>query len=340
MKKNTLTLGLFVLCSTFIFAQEAAKPEEKKEGWFRTASIGFDAGQLAMINPRVGSGSNRINLGGAANFALNFKKGRHAWDNALAGIFAVQKLGSGNVVISNKTVAQPFQKTTDEFRFNTKYGYGIKEGGKLFIAADASLLTQFSPTFTDNNYITDINKQGLGDVKSQFLSPGIITLALGLDYKPTKKLSLFYAPVSFRGVVVQEQEIAKREAKAGSKLNAFGVAIDKKSNFNLGSLARVIYNDKFMSDKIVFNSNLGLFGAYSSGEGVKVDWANQVAWALGKGFQLGFNFNVFYDKKMYVQVSDKNGINGVKTDANNKPVLENNKVSAIQQLLFKYAKTF
>jgi hypothetical protein len=342
MKKHLLTVVAIMMASSFIFAQEAAKVEEKKEGWFRTAGIGFDAGQLAVINPRVGAGENRINLGGAANFSLNYKKGRLAWDNGLAAILAVQKLGSGITPVVG-TVAgtkKPFQKSTDELRLNSKLGYAIKEGGKLFGAVDASVLSQVTPTYK-NNYLTDVNKKGITDVVSQFFSPAIVTFAVGIDYKPTPKLSFFYSPIALRGVIVQNSDIAAREAKAGTKVNVFGVATDKSALYDFGSMLRGIYSDKFLSDKLVFNSNLGLFGAYQSGKGIKVDWANQIAWNLYKGLQLGLNVNVFYDKNILVQVTDKNGTNGLQIDPLTKtPILVNNKASIIQQLLLKYATTF
>lgn len=339
MQKHLQLTVAALFLSAFAFAQEAAKKEEAPAKlWTRTAAIGLDAGQLAMINPRVGAGENRINIGGAANFALNYKKGRLAWDNGAAAIFGVQKLGSG-VIPGTAGISKPFQKSTDELRLNSKVGYSIKEGSKWFVAGDFAALTQLTPTYK-NNLLTDINKKGIEDVVSQFFSPAILTLAVGIDYKPTPKVSFFYSPISLRGVIVQNSSIAAREAKAGTKLNVFGVATDKSALYDLGSLARAVYTDKFLNDKLVVNSNLGLFGAYKSGKGIKVDWANQFAWALGKGFQLGLNVNVLYDKNILVQVSDKNFANGIKTDASGNAILVNNKPSIIQQLLFKYAKTF
>jgi hypothetical protein len=342
MKKHLLTVVAIMMASSFIFAQEAAKVEEKKEGWFRTAGIGFDAGQLAVINPRVGAGENRINLGGAANFSLNYKKGRLAWDNGLAAILAVQKLGNGVTPIVGTVggTKKPFQKSTDELRLNSKLGYAIKEGGKLFGAVDASILTQTTPTF-EGNYLTDVNKKGIKGVVSQFFSPAILTFAVGIDYKPTPKLSFFYSPIALRGVIVQNNDIAAREAVIGSKLNFFGVKSGDNSLYDFGSMFRGVYTNKFLKDKLVYNSNLGLFGAYQSGKGIKVDWANQIAWNLYKGLQLGLNVNVFYDKNILVQVTDKTGLNGVKINTTtNKPELVNNKASIIQQLLLKYATTF
>lgn len=338
MQKHLQLTVVALLLSTFIFAQEAAKKEEAPAKlWTRTAGIGLDAGQLAIINPRVGAGENRINIGGAANVALNYKKGRIAWDNAAAAIFGVQKLGSG-IVAGTAGTSKPFQKSTDELRINSKFGYGLKTGSKWFIAGDFSALTQITPTYK-NNLLTDINNKGIEDVVSQFFSPAILTLAVGIDYKPMPKVSFFYSPISFRGVIVQNDDIAARGVN-GTKVNVFGVSTNKNALYDLGSMARAIYTDKFLKDKLVINSNLGLFGAYQSGKGIKVDWANQLAWALGKGFQIGLNVNVLYDKNILVQVSDKNSVNGIKVDSNGNAVLVNDRPSVIQQLLFKYAKTF
>lgn len=334
MKKHLLTLCIALVANAMVFAQEAK--EEKKEGWFRTAGLGLDAGQLNMINPRVGAGENRINFGGAANVSLNYKKGRIAWDNGAAAIFGVQKLGSGIVALGG--TKKPFQKSADELRLNSKVGYSIKPGGKLYLAGDLSALTQLTPTYK-NNLLSDINNKGINDVVSQFFSPAIITFAVGLDYKPTPKLSFFYSPISLRGTIVQNDDITLRPSKAGATQNLFGVDVDKNSLFDLGSLARGVYTNKFLKDKLVVNSNLGLFGAYKSGKGIKVDWANQIAWDLFKGFQLGLNVNVFYDKNILVQVSDNNGVGGIKRDAKGDAILDS-KPSITQQLLLKYAKTF
>ncbi|HEX5625311.1 MAG TPA: hypothetical protein VFX48_04780, partial [Saprospiraceae bacterium] len=88
--KNTLTTFLLTLFLTTAFsqvdeqkaAQEKARMEklnaamkvEDEMGWNRKAGIGLDLGQLLNINPYVGSGSNRLGIGGAVNYKANYKK--------------------------------------------------------------------------------------------------------------------------------------------------------------------------------------------------------------------------------------------------------------------------
>ncbi|MFZ4543714.1 MAG: DUF3078 domain-containing protein [Saprospiraceae bacterium] len=346
MKKHLLFFTLTLCTVLTASAQDTVKTNVAKSPWKRTIGLGLDAGQLSLINPRVGAGESRINLGGAANAIFNYKKGRYSWENSAAALFAVQKLGSGIAPLpgSNTNYSRPFQKSTDEFRVNSKFGFSLKEAGKVYIALDAALLTQLTPTFglkDGNNYLTDIRKLGINDVKAKFFSPAIASVAVGIDYKPMPKLSFFYSPLTLRAVIVQNDNISSRPASTGSLTNAFGVDIAKNANYNLGSSLRGMYSDKFFKDKLIFTSNLGLFGAYAKDKGIKVDWANQLSWQLFKGLQLGFNVNLLYDKEILVQVSDKNGVNGVKVDPLTlKPVLVNSKPSIIQQLLLKYATTF
>lgn len=44
------------------------------KSWTCNAGIGLDLGQLLNINPYVGSGSNRLGIGGALNYKANYKK--------------------------------------------------------------------------------------------------------------------------------------------------------------------------------------------------------------------------------------------------------------------------
>lgn len=334
MKKVLLFLAAILVAN---FAQANNTNVERDSSWKRTAGIGLDLGQLAMINPKIGSGENRINIGGAATFALNYKKGHIAWDNNLGAIFGVQKLGTGFVpgLTPGANVAKAFQKSADELRATSKVGYSLKKDSKWFIAADFSALSQLTATY-DNNLLTDQTGKG---ALAEFLSPAIFTAALGIDYKPTSKISIFYAPVSWRGVMVKNKVIGARSIGAATVGESFGLAKGATLNSTAGSLLRAIYTDKFLDKKLVFNSNLALFGGYKAGSGIKMDWANQIGWNIYKGLQLSLGANAFYDKEIKVQVTDKNAVNGIKADALGKPVLEA-RVSLIEQLLLKYSTTF
>jgi hypothetical protein len=334
MKKVLLFLVAILAAN---FAQANNTTVERDSSWKRTAGIGLDLGQLAMINPRIGSGENRINIGGAATFALNYKKNHIAWDNNLGAIFGVQKLGTGvsKSLITGSNQSKPFQKSADELRASSKIGYSLKKDSKWFIAADFSALSQLTATY-DNSFLSDRSGKG---ALAEFLSPAIFTAALGIDYKPTSKISIFYAPLSWRGVMVKNTVIGARSIGTTTVGESFGLAKGATLNSTAGSLLRAIYTDKFWDKKLVFNSNLALFGGYKAGSGIKMDWANQIGWNIYKGLQLSLGANAFYDKEIKVQVTDNNAPNGIKLDSNQKAILES-RVSLIEQLLLKYSTTF
>ena len=330
--KKTLLFLVAILVANFVQANNTKM--ESDSSWKRTAGIGLDLGQLAMINPKIGAGESRINMGGAATFALNYKKGHIAWDNNLGAIFGVQKLGAG--LTFGTTTKKPYQKSADELRATSKIGYSIKKDSKWFIAADFSMLSQVTPTY-DNSLLTD--RTGKGAV-AEFLSPAIFTAALGIDFKPIPNFSLFLAPLSWRGVMVKNQGIATRSINPTTTVGeSFGLAKGASLNSSAGFLTRAIYTNKYWDKKLVLNSNLALFGSYKSSGGIKMDWANQIGWNIYKGLQLSLGVNAFYDKEIKVQVTDNNAVNGIKQDAAGKPILEA-RVSAIQQLLLKYSTTF
>jgi Protein of unknown function (DUF3078) len=337
--KKILCLLLTIFAFQITQAQEEKKEEMPAKVWKRTAGLGLDLGQLYLHNPRVGAGENRINLGGALTFTANYKKGRIAWDNNLGGLFGIQRLGAG--VVPGSADKKPFQKSIDELRATSKYGYGLKKDGKYFVAADFSLLTQLTPTYTDN-FMTD--RAGIGALGA-FFSPAITTLALGIDYKPTPNLSFFYAPLSWRAVIFGNSGIASNKLGASTVGQTFGLKSGETINQTAGSLLRTVYTNKFLKDKFVVSSNLALFGGYKGGGGIKMDWANQFGWEIYKGLQLSLGANAFYDKEIKVQVTDNDAPNGIKSagidpkTGKNIPVLES-KVSIVQQFLLKYAKTF
>jgi hypothetical protein len=91
MKKIILlgVLSIFLFSSVSTNAQagddrlaELQKAAAKEaDGWAIGGAIGLDFAQLAMINPRIGSGDNRIAIGGLGNIFANYKQGRSSWMN-------------------------------------------------------------------------------------------------------------------------------------------------------------------------------------------------------------------------------------------------------------------
>ncbi len=338
--KVVLSLALFLTLSSVAFGQ-AKQKEEIPDGWRRGAGIGLDLAQLLQINPKQGAGQNRLGLGGAFNGFASYKMDRRAWDNTLLWQFGVQRLGSG-VVAQGTDNKIPFQKTIDEFRFNSKYGYKIKENSELYYSVNATFLSQLTPTYQfpdlySGNFISDFLDTGRSPL-SKFLSPATATLSVGIDYKPTEELSIFFSPLSSKFIIVASDSIASRGVhgnQVSGEPNDRGIYPEfEKLDAQLGALAQIQYKTALLpDDRLTFFSTLGLYTNYlRNPQNVDVDWQNGLAYAITEHFQLNLYLNAFYDDDIRVQITDYSKPNG--TAGLGK------RVSITEQLVLTYARTF
>ena len=320
-----------------VVAQNAEKKEKKEEeGWKKGAGLGLDFAQLLQINPKQGAGQNRVGFGGAFNFFANYKKGRIAWDNLGTWQFGVQRLGAGVFAQGAEKIKIPFQKAIDELRLNSKVGYAIKDGGKLFVAADFSFMSQLTSTYngTDEypgNFLTDISGTNASPV-SKLFAPATIVLSVGLDYKVTDKLSVYFSPIAAKWIIVSDYEIAA--------LNVHGNPVGENLFSALGALLRLNYANKFLKDKIVYTSSIAFFSNYIiEPQNVDVDWVNEVGFQIYKGLSAAITLNVIYDHDVKVQVTDYEALGGIRRNPDGTPNL-GRRASVTEQFLLKYSVTF
>ncbi len=352
MKKISLLFVLFAFVATTAFAQDDAP--EVKEGWDTGLGIGLDFAQLLMYNPKVGAGENRIALGGAANFFANMKKGKHSWDNSASWKIGAQKLGGGQF-FANPDVKQPWQKSIDELRFDSKYGYAVTENKKWYAATELSFLSQVLSTYA-GNYMRDITGTDAHPI-AQFFSPGTITYSVGIDYKPNDNFSFYYSPIALKMIMVMDDEIADDQA---FDADGIGLGTSVHGNpwrsgtdfdnvlFNVGSLAKAQYQAKLWENKdgdprVLFKTYLTLYFDYLQGQKrdenpdykthVDVDWGTETSLNVYKGLSIVLTTNLFYDWDVPVQETDYSRVGGVTGNLVRKP-------SFVQQLLIKYAITF
>ncbi|NJC25969.1 DUF3078 domain-containing protein [Neolewinella antarctica] len=332
------TLALLCALPLVLFAQE--EKDEPVQGWEIGAGIGLDFAQLLQINPRQGAGQNRLGFGSATNSFFNFNRARINWETNALWQFGLQRLGSG-VIAQGANDKIPFQKEIDDLRINSKYGVAIKEDSKFFYTGNLLFQTQALPTYQyDNdtypgNFVSDWRGRGVAPI-SKLFAPATINVALGVDYKPNKRLSIFYSPLGGKFIVVANDSIAARGVHgnevSGEPVNGFYPEFDN-IDAQLGSQVLIKFAAPFQKDKGAFNSTLGLYSNYlDSPQNVDVDWNNSLSYTLIKNLKLTALLSVFYDDDLNVQVTNydfPNGVNGL-----------GKRVSLTQQLLLSYVATF
>lgn len=292
--KLVLLILLFIPMLTFAQAgddrlkelQEATKKEG--EGWKTGGALGLDFAQLSMINPRIGSGDNRIALGGLGNIFSNYSKGKTSWNTNLSVQLAVQQLAGND-----------WQKSLDLLRLNSKYAYQTNNE-KWAYATLLTFETLTMPSYP-NNFLKKQQESDL--IQAKFLSPARLEFSPGIDYKPSSTWSFFLSPISYKLIYVGNQDIANLGLH-GTKLKNDNIpGIFEKSFQQAGARLVGAYKDMFFREKIVYSSRLDLFSNYlNTPQNIDVLWQNDLGWQIWKNFSLNFLLEAFYDHDILVQV--------------------------------------
>jgi len=229
MKKIVLLVGVF--SSLFSYSQDETVKKIRSESEKNikknpadTTSKTWKKGGLYSLNLSQGSLNNWAAGGDKFSLAVNsllslyafYKKDKNSWDNTFdfnLGYVNTTSLGS--------------RKNDDRFDLLSKYGYALTS--KLNAATLFNLRSQLFKGYTYKNNIKSLS--------SNFMAPGYILLSLGLDYKPTKELSIFVSPSTAR------------------------VEPGKKSNFEFGAFASINYLKEF-NKNLTYKGRLDLFSNY------------------------------------------------------------------------------
>ncbi len=331
-------LCIVLLCPISAHTQETIDSTSTKKGiWETNAGFGLDFAQLLQINPKQGAGLNRLGFGSAITINSRYKSNPLSWETTFSWQFGLQQLGAG-VLATGSDQKIPFQKALDELRLNSQFGNKTAKSSKWFYSADFSFLSQLAPTYAhpqySGNFLSNFEYNEVsGNILSKLLSPATITMALGMDYKPNDRWSLFYSPLGAKFLIVADDQIARRGIHGnpvnGEKDSNGDYPEFKNIDRQLGTLLRIKHLSKFWEKKAYYKSNLLLYSNYlNNPQNIDIDWANEFGVNIFKGLNLNLNLNVFYDDDVKVQITDRdfpNGVSGL-----------GKRVSVTQQLLLKY----
>ncbi|MDR0873975.1 MAG: DUF3078 domain-containing protein [Prevotellaceae bacterium] len=226
-----------------------------------------------------GDNSHAINAG--FNGGAYYRKKRTAWDNDVALAFGIIN-----------TDAYGWQKNVDKINFASKYGYAINK--RLFYTGLIDFKTQFYKGYNLPNDSVMV---------SNFMAPGYLTAALGMDYKPYKFFSVFVSPVTGRFTFVLNDSLSHE--------GAYGVDVDKKIKSQLGAYIKLAFNENIFKN-VNLISTLDLFTPYTTLEDNQkifsrwvVDWEVVVSMQFNKYIGATLTTSLLYDDA--VKYTDKDG---------------------------------
>ena len=307
---------------------------EKPKYWTESVKTQVNFSQTSLTNWAAG-GDNTVSLQGYIDANANWKKKEMFWNNRL-------QLDYGFLYASSKPI---LQKSTDRIYLESKWGYKTDKMKKFYFSASYDFKSQFSSGWdykTPGSLVDEQGNELTGSalreawrdarvLKSNLLAPAYTTLALGIDWTPSKWLSVNFAPATGGFVIVTKDALrtkygmeltkkSKESAEAFKNYNAEAASESEKAayeryqeslkngsayksaKFELGAQikadAKLNINDNFS-----YNTQLVLFFNYldDKPQVPRVNWDNRISWKIAKYFTLTFTTNLIYDDDVMIK---------------------------------------
>jgi len=196
-----------------------------------------------------------------------------------------------------KSGANDVRKNVDLIETNSKFNH--KAFGKFDFSAIMLFKTQLAP---GNSYLK-INNRDTAILVSKFFNPATLTVGLGLDYKPNKKTSINFSPLSYKGTYVTDTTNIDQ--------TKYGIPKNKKSLNEPGASFMISHEFK-PAKNVTITNRLQLFTNYIHNPmNIDVDWE-----MIGV-----FNLNWFTDIRFNAHLIFDDDTKTVELDDDKKPVL-------------------
>jgi hypothetical protein len=260
---------------------DTLKPALKDTSWKLPGLFSISASQTSLSNWQ-GGGQDNFNVLSVFNFNPVYKKNDRVWISKIDLQFGLIKPGEAKLY--RKSMDQIFLLTKITApAFRNKFSYSLQ----------TDFRTQFAPGF---NYNGD---SIVGRATSDFLAPGYVQLALGLDFKPASYFTITFAPVAGKITIVNRQHLADAGAFGVEKalFDTAGnvIAHGKKIRYELGSRLIMKFKKEIMKN-INLDSYLDLFSNYQNNpQNIDVVFNNSLTMKINKFFTASVISQMIYD---------------------------------------------
>lgn len=206
-------------------------------------------------------------MNGIFNYAINYKKNKHIWDNYFDLALGFQNAAS----------FERFRKIDDRIDITSKYGYQIAR--QWYASLLLNFYSQFLPGY---DYSVTPSKK-----ISNFLTPGKVILSPGFNYKTKERFSLVLSPVTLRWMLKTDPDFYN--------LNVFGVDSASKVYTEFGAYISARYHANF-TKWAEYAGRLDLFSNYRRNpENVDFLMNNLFTFRFSKFFAVNFSLDLIYD---------------------------------------------
>jgi hypothetical protein len=287
MRKLFLLLLLFPAA---LFSQSDSDTLTLRDtAWRVGGSFGLNFAQASFTNWAAG-GVNSLSGQTMIDGFARYKKDSVTWDNS--------------ILISYGLLQQDgftgLRKTDDRLDISSKAGvYAFKK--VWYYSALLGFKTQFSPGY---NYLGDTARTLISD----FMSPGYLLMAIGLDYKPNDQFSLLMAPVTGRTTFVLNQSLADQGAfgvKAAETDTAGRVLVPGEHvRHEFGGYIRAQYKADIMTN-VTLSARCELFSNYlDRPQNIDVNAELGLTMKVNRFISANFKAQMIYDNDVNIKVDD------------------------------------
>jgi len=265
--------GTYTIC----FGQNDGEEivEDTVNGWKTGGLISINFSQSSFTNWAAG-GENNIGISSFYKPYWNLRQGKWIWENYLDLRYGKVKIGS-----------ESWRKTDDLLNVNSKVG--LQAAPKWYYSFLMDFTTQFD---------TGINPDDETIIISEFMAPGYLGFALGMDYKPNDKLSLFLSPLTARTTFVMNDDL--------SNAGAYGVTPGESSWTQYGPSVVFSFKNEVIENVIV-DTKANLLYEYSSNASVVFIWDLIIGMKVNKFLTATITTGLIYDQNVLFNVRDGAG---------------------------------
>ena len=292
--KKVFSAIVFIAIIGNISAQTTEAEENLKkqstdslDGWKVGGVISLNLTQVSLTNWSAG-GENSISVNGIVSLFANLKKGNSTWDNSLDLGYGFLQQGDADV-----------RKTDDKIDFTSKYGQ--KAFKNWYYAGLVNFKSQMTAGYNYPDDSTEI---------SNFLAPGYLLGAIGMDYKPSEVFTLFISPITMKMTLVNDQNLADAGAFGvdPAELDTSGNVIKSgaTSRSEFGGYLRALLKKDIMKN-INLQTKLELFSNYNEEPGnIDVNWEVLIAMKVNKFISATISTQLLYDDDIDIAVDNNN----------------------------------
>ena len=282
IEKETVDDVPFTMAIPRVNLADVEPLEEIPVYWDYDFSSSFSLSQNFLSNWSKGgenSFSSLIDISGQAKYTNEELK--REWTNS-------GRLKYGSIV----TEEHGLRKNTDLLELNSQFNKELTK--KIDFSALFYMKNQIAKGYRYPNDSVPISK---------FLNPGTFTIGVGAEYKPFKKTSVNFSPLSYKNTFVFDT--------ANIDQTVHGIDNDKRANQEMGGQL-LIKNDVNLFDDLNIKNSLRLFSNYlDKPQNVDIDWEINLEKQLSLFFTVTLNIHMIYD----------DDIRFPKLDENDEPVL-------------------